>query len=189
MKKPKISYKKIYSCNPATGAYLIEVSLDKYEDLFNEWDPAPFKRRDMDPDLHNFLETCESDIPDHEAIEIHFVLPAAVENTLKEENARTGLSNYFAYEMASLHGDLRREIKRSGMYLLIAIGLLFLATLLGRVTQAPFGFSVLKEGITIGAWVFTWEAISTFFFRRFKMIRHKKQWARLSRCPVYFQKK
>lgn len=33
--------KKIYRQNPDTGAFLIETKLDRYEDIFNEWDPAP----------------------------------------------------------------------------------------------------------------------------------------------------
>ena len=39
---------KFYQVDPATGAFLVEVALDRYEDVFNEWDPAPYKRRDLD---------------------------------------------------------------------------------------------------------------------------------------------
>ena len=189
MKKPKINYKKIYRTNPETGAYIIGVSLDKYEDLFNEWDPAPFKRKDMDPDLRQFLSTCETDIPDLEPIELCFELPESGFNQTKEENAMTGLANYFEYEVASIQNELRRINKRTAIHLLIAIALLSLTTILNQDMEAPMLFNIFKEGVTIGAWVFTWEAISTFFFGRIKIVRRKKQWMRLSQTPITFKSK
>ncbi len=49
---------KIYERDKATGAYIISVAIDKYTDIFNEWDPAPFRKRDIDQDLRYFLEDC-----------------------------------------------------------------------------------------------------------------------------------
>ena len=36
---------RLYDRNEATGAYIIKVAVDHYADFFNEWDPAPFRRR------------------------------------------------------------------------------------------------------------------------------------------------
>lgn len=46
--------KKIYEKNTNTGNYIIEVSLNKYTDIFNDWDNSPLPKRDLDPDLDFF---------------------------------------------------------------------------------------------------------------------------------------
>ena len=53
-KKKKNYLKQIYKMNPDTKAYIIEVSLIDYNEIFNGWDPSPIKRRDLDPDLISF---------------------------------------------------------------------------------------------------------------------------------------
>ena len=37
-----------FDTDSETGAYIIDVDLDDYSDIFNEWVP-PFKRIDLDP--------------------------------------------------------------------------------------------------------------------------------------------
>lgn len=53
---------KIYERNPENGNFIIEISLDNYAEIFNEWDHAPFKRKDINPELLNFLEDSIDDI-------------------------------------------------------------------------------------------------------------------------------
>ena len=43
MRKRKKYYQDIYEYDPKRNAYIIEVSLDVYEEIFDDWDPAPFK--------------------------------------------------------------------------------------------------------------------------------------------------
>jgi len=74
-KKKKNYLKQIYKMNPDTNAYIIEVSLIDYNEIFNGWDPSPIKRRDVDPELISFLEECDSDIPLEFPLELMFYLP------------------------------------------------------------------------------------------------------------------
>lgn len=53
----------MYLIDQVSHAYMIEVALDQYTDIFSEWDPAPFKRRDLDSDLKLYLEECSEEIP------------------------------------------------------------------------------------------------------------------------------
>lgn len=77
----KIDYlQKIYDKNPVTGNYIIEVALDKYTDVFNDWDHASYKKRDMDPDLAYFLEDCADDIPSKHKFDICFYVPKEVKD-------------------------------------------------------------------------------------------------------------
>lgn len=43
MKKDTL-FSEVYALDKSINRYMIEIALDQYEDIFNEWDPAPFKR-------------------------------------------------------------------------------------------------------------------------------------------------
>lgn len=70
---------------------MIEIALDSYADIFNEWDPAPFKRRDLDPDLQLYLVESSSEIPRKYAIELCFRLPVGKRDQSMETESQNGL--------------------------------------------------------------------------------------------------
>lgn len=63
MKKKKSSIVNYYNTNPDTSAYMIEISLDEYSELFNGWDASPLRRRDLEPELLDYIEQCGAEIP------------------------------------------------------------------------------------------------------------------------------
>jgi len=42
---------KIYEKDEATNSFVISVTIDNYADIFNELDPAPFRKRDLNQEL------------------------------------------------------------------------------------------------------------------------------------------
>jgi hypothetical protein len=54
---------QVYDKDSDTDAYVINIVVKRYEDIFNNLDPSPFKRRDLNSNLISFLEDCSSDIP------------------------------------------------------------------------------------------------------------------------------
>ncbi len=178
--------KKIYQQNPDTGAFLIEVALDRYEEVFNEWDPAPYKSRDLNPDLRHYLEDSADDIPLRKSIELLFKAPAQLYDNAKECNTREGLATYLACAVDTEQSNLRRLHNQSLIDLGVAIVLLTAVAYVSRVQDDRLLLLVLRDGLTIGAWVFTWELISLFCFRRFTLRRELKKWKRLAGSVVQF---
>jgi len=163
MKTSDAGLKKIYQQNPDTGAFLIETALDRYEDIFNEWDPAPYKRRDLNPDLLRYLEDSSGDIPLHKPVELLFKAPVQAYDHAKEYSAREGLSTYLACDVDAARKNLQRLHRRSLVNLCVAAALLTSAIWVSRIQNGSLLMAVLREGLTIGSWVFTWELISLFF--------------------------
>ena len=186
MKTSDVGLKKIYQQNPDTGAFLIETALDRYEDIFNEWDPAPYKRRDLNPDLRRYLEDSSNDIPLRNKVELLFKAPVQVYNDAKECSTREGLATYLVCEVDASRKILHRLHRLSLINLCVAAILLTAVTWIGRIEDGTLLIAVLREGLTIGSWVFTWELISLFFFRRFKFRRELKKWKRLASADVSF---
>lgn len=186
MKKADAGLKKSYQQNPDTSAFLIEVALDRYEDIFNEWDPAPYKRRDLNPELRYYLEDSSGDIPLRDTVELLFKAPVQIYSDQKESSVREGFATYLAGEVDTARKNLRRLRRLSLINLCVAAALLTAVTQMSRIQNSTLLMTVLREGLTIGSWVFAWELISLFFFRRFELRRELKKWKRLARAEVSF---
>ena len=48
-------FQKLYKFDKKSKTYLIEVSLDDYDDVFDDWDPSPFKKRDIEDEFSDFI--------------------------------------------------------------------------------------------------------------------------------------
>lgn len=185
-KNTDTALRRIYRQNPETGAFLIEVALDRYEEVFNEWDPAPYKRRDLNPDLRRYLEDSSADIPLRQPVEILFQAPEKIQTPDKEARAREGISTYLSCLVDSVGREFQRLYRTALIYLGAAVCLLTATAYMTGTGQDSLLITVIRDGLTIGSWVFTWELISLFFFQRFDLHRERKKWSRLARAEVHF---
>lgn len=179
-------FAEIYAIDPDTHRYMIEIALDQYADVFNEWDPAPFKRRSLDPDLELYLEGSSEEIALKHPIELYFTIPAEIQDEKVEQETRDGLKNSFAFKLYLL----RRELKKINAHMInnIVLGFLFLwvGALFSRQFAAGF-LSLLAEALFIGGWVFLWEAVSIFFFTNREIYHRYRIYQRLHHAPILFQ--
>ena len=162
MEKDKL-FNENYAMDSSTNLYMIEVGLARYADIFSDWDPAPFKRRDIDPDLQAYLERSSDEIPWKNPIELCFIIPAEIYDQQLETEARKGLENSCAFKLYLLKKERKKINTR--IFLFILFGFIFLgvaATASEKVVDIIW-LSTLVEGLSISGWVLLWEAISLFF--------------------------
>ncbi|SKA96686.1 hypothetical protein SAMN05443428_12213 [Caloramator quimbayensis] len=179
--------KKIYERNPDTGNYIIEVSLNKYTDIFNDWDNAPFQKRDLDPDLDFFLRSCSYDIPFKHDIEICFYISNEVRNEEAERLIALKLKNYYSFYLRGEIRVLRQSYRRVALYAFISFSLLFLALVLEKQFESNIFLNTALQGFNIGGWVLLWEAISFLISKRKDIINDINVFERYVHCDVYFK--
>ncbi len=188
--KPKPDEKvleKIYERDKDTGAFIISVAIEKYVDVFNELDSAPWRRRDLDHDLRLFLEDCSSDIPLRYDIILQFDVSNEQQDLVKEEKIRAGLKTYFSFVQNSLRNKLRNSFQRSALYAVAAFFLLFVSYSLRNEVIDNALLTTLVDGIGIGGWVFLWESISTLAFTSREAQDMLKQYQRFSTAQIRFR--
>lgn len=180
-------FSEIYSIDAATNCYMIEIGLDQYADIFSEWDPAPFKRRSLDPDLELYLEGSSEEIPAQYPVELCFTLPLGTRNEHLEAESRQGLHNSFAFKQYLLS----KQLKRTNVQILrfVAIGFIFLgvATSFSQKVEAVVLLSTFVEGLFIIGWVFLWEAVSLFLFTNRELHQQCRTYHRLQNAPIIFR--
>lgn len=178
---------KIYEKNSDTGNFIIPVSLDKYNDIFNDWDSAPFKKRDIDPDLARFLEDCADDIPVKYGIDVVFHVSNQQKDETREQMLVSIFRTYYSFYYVGQMKVLKSSYRSIAQYVITAfVFLTFIYMARNIERERVFLSTILMSGIEIGAWVFLWEAIS-FFFKKGDITDKIKKYKRFSECNIFFK--
>ena len=188
MKPKKSDYlQKIYEKNRTTGHYVIQVALDKYNDIFNDWDNAPFKKRDMDPDLAIFLENCFEEIPDKYGVDICFYLPKEGKDVNREESLIAGIKTYYSFYLHQEIKVLKSNYHKIFNYVVASLSLLAVSVFLSTTVGDNIFLGTIQQGFNIGGWVFLWEVISMVFFRGREVSSEISKYQRFLSSLIYFR--
>lgn len=178
---------RLYDRNEATGAYIIKIAVDHYSDFFNEWDPAPFRRRDLDQDLINYLQESSEDIPLKHPLELQIDMPGAEREPELELRVRDGLDTYFDFVMLSLKKSVEGTYKRAMLYAGIFAACISSSLYLSRILPEHIVVDTFIEGLSIGGWVFLWEALDRIAFKNRETRQRIRMYKRLEEAPIRFR--
>lgn len=184
----KKSYlKKIYRYNEDEKSYIIDVSLDYYQELFNDWDASPIRKKDLDPDLVMYLEAASHEIPRKSNIEVSFSIPLNEKNEEKEKKAIAGIKTNFSTALYFTRKELNYSLRKIILFILLGFIFILTAYLIQNKIALTIGFDVLIEGLFIGGWVLLWEAFSLFFFSMYELRKQKSMYMRFLNASIVFE--
>lgn len=183
----KHEYTNLYNKNEETKAYIIEVSLEDYSELFNGWDASPLRRKDLEPELLDYLEQAATEIPIKEKVELVFYLPFGMRDLDKEQKSITGIKNNYKVVMFFIQKTLRMNYRQLATYIMLSILFLIGAYILRNVTDLELLMSIAIEGLFIGGWFLLWEAFSLFFFTSHETRIRRKIFQRFMDSEIYFK--
>jgi hypothetical protein len=180
---------RFYTLNPITGDYIIEIALNEYTDIFNSWDLSSHEIRDFDSELKLFLEECSNDIDLQHKIILRINVKDQYEDEKLEETIRESFRNYFNYSIILSDKILIKRRKQSGFYILLSTFFLFLTMLLqNRINDNVF-LGLIFHSLTVGGWIFLWEAFSILFIQSIEPRKKRKLYKRLLLSPIMFKTK
>lgn len=188
MRKIESMLDKIYEKNQSTGNYIIEVALKNYAEIFNDWDNAPYKRKDINPELLSFLEDSIDDIPMKHAIDISFFLSSEDRNEERERVISSWFRTFYTFYIEIEKSKINRIVLNALFYIVISAVLLTLSYF-GVLYRNSIVAYTITEIVIVGGWVFLWEAISRLTFDvkvNRKLITNYK---RFINAPIVFRYK
>jgi hypothetical protein len=166
----------------------IEIRVDKIEQLFDSFDPLPFRDKDLDHDAEEFIVGWARELPNHDPLDVVVHLPAGEASQLTEDELATAFHRYFDYRSVIIGRELR-ELFRIGR-LSLAIGLAVLAgCLLARSAitnlsgEGEFA-DIVGEGLVILGWVANWKPLEIFLYDWWPVARRRNLYRRLARASV-----
>ena len=164
---------QFYTIDSESGDYIIEIALKSYDDIFNNWDSSVYNIRDLDSSLKSFLEECSYDIDTRRNIVLRFNMQNQQRDHSMERNIETGIRNYCKYflHVQKMHFAARR--KRTIIYILVSLTLTLVSAGLQSVVHNKIINDLILLGLTVGGWVFLWEAFSLLFIQSSDLRRRK----------------
>jgi hypothetical protein len=182
----KEDYKLCYEYNAESGNYIIDVKLKSFHNFYHDWDNTPNYYRSIHPELVGYLNECSQEIPLKESIEIRFDLDQKAETPGKEKTLMKSYTYYFRYLLRNQMKRIKRVYRQTIFSIIFALILLSLANLLDHYLTETILSSTIITGITVGGWVFMWEAFYTLGFLRPDQRNRIKETQRLLDAPIIF---
>jgi hypothetical protein len=165
------------------GEPCVDVRLSKLEQLFDNRDPAPFRERDLDPDLVEYLLEAGEDLGAHETFRIVFWL----EKPCQPGEIEVAFRAHFEYEIDRLERRQRRQRRIGQVALLLGgallVALLSLAQLVALVFTGSIG-AALREGLLIAGWVVIWRPVELLLYDWIPVCRERRVMQRLLAMPI-----
>ena len=170
------------------GHRIIEIRVAELRQLFNAIDPSPFRERDLDPRVEQFIVEWSADFPAHAplALVVHLERTAVAADEVRI--LREAVSEYFGQRAIATRRNLRDLFRRGRISLAIALAFLTTSIVIGDAIAAYFRESrlaeVTREGFLIGGWVAMWRPIEVFLYDWWPIRAEARLFDRLSKMPV-----
>lgn len=165
------------------GEPCIDVRVRSIEQIFDNRDPAPFRERDLDPDLAEYLVDAGEDLVGIDRIRVVFWVdrpctPAEVEQAFRA---------HFEGELERLRRGRQRH-RRTGqialaLAIVIVIALVTASQLVGNALGGTLGTG-LKEGLVISSWVVMWRPVEVLIYDWIPIRHQRKALAKLLAATV-----
>jgi hypothetical protein len=149
------------------GKRWIEVRVKSAQQLFDSRDPAPFRERDLDDDFVEYIVSSAREFSYSTPLKIVIYIEDNEAKDLPKASIREAIHSYLTYQIDLQRGNLKTFMKRSQVYLLIGILVLFICLTFSQRVQVPINqgpIDILREGLIIFGWVSMWKPIELILY-------------------------
>lgn len=166
----------------------IEVRVDRIGQLFESFDPMPFRERDLDRNAEEYIVGWARELPRRDRLRILVHMPAAEAAHENAADLHGAFRRFFRYRAEAMTGNLA-ELFRIGRYSL-CVGLAVLAScvLIARYLPLLPGARhygpLAQEGLVILGWVANWRPIEIFLYDWWPLVRRRNLFVRLADAEV-----
>jgi hypothetical protein len=177
------------ACDPIpANSVIIEVRVADLRQLFNAIDPAPFRERDLDPKVEEFIVEWSREVPNDRPLALHVRLERAARAPDEPAVLRDAVREYFRQRATSSRRRLARLFRNGRISLVIGLAsltaLIGVAEFISRWASADGMGSVLHESLLIGGWVAMWRPLEVFLYDWWPIRADIRLFDRLANMPV-----
>lgn len=169
------------------GNLLIEVTVDKIEELYNDFDRnAPFRKRDLDQEFVDYLIDCAEELL-KEDYKILFTVKDKLDE-YKQSRIIKSIDNYFHYLVVLEKKNIRQMLFRAFVLFIIGLIILISSVLLAKKVQNTNSIvlDIINQGLTVAAWVSLWESIATFLIEWVPRLKKIKVFKSIIKSKLIF---
>lgn len=169
-------------------ANIISLRIDTTEQLFNNFDPAPFRERELDPQAERYiLSNCE-DLPLNQSVWLEIYIPADKLQLVDAQQLEQTIRHHFVTQTEDKAAELKKGLRLGRKGLLIGFLIFLVCTLTGLALMAAFPNSrfilTLEQSLVVFAWVLLWRPVEILTYDRWPLKNEYQQLKRLTQISV-----
>lgn len=166
------------------GEHCVDVRLSSDARLFDNRDPAPFRERDLDPGVVEYLLDAAEDLAPNGPFRVVFWFPEQP----RTDDVTAAVRAHLEYELERLVRTRRRQRRTGQVALVIALGLLLALQAIAQLAIARLPASsardAFKEGLVILSWVVLWRPVDVLVYDWLPVRRQRRLLERLLAAPI-----
>ena len=167
---------------------LIEVRVEKAAQLFHTLDPFPFRERDLDQDVEDYIVGWARELPRSDPISIVVYLSDIEFKAGAGSYVGEAFGRYFTNRSVAVQHDLNElfRIGRKSLAIGIAILIGCLASahmVAGYLSDASLK-NIVGESFLILGWVANWRPLEIFLYDWWPVAQRQRLYHRLAGAPV-----
>jgi hypothetical protein len=154
------------------GQPILDVRVESMEQLFDNRDPAPFRDRDLDPALVEYLLDGARDLASETPLRVEIWM-----RTSPSTDVPHAVRTYFQHEIDRTNRRRREQVRTGLTGLAIAMAvvmvLIVVAGIVERRLTGTFG-TLLREALVISGWVLMWRPLDVLVYDRIAWLRNRR---------------
>ncbi|MFN3522686.1 MAG: hypothetical protein ACK4YQ_10595 [Phenylobacterium sp.] len=166
----------------------IEIKVREIGRLFHALDPLPFRERDLDSAVEEYVVGWARELPTTQPIEIVVHLPREEAERKEAGEIAGAIHNYFAYRSQATRNELRELFRVGRASVLIGVAVLAISVVVAGFAETLAGEGrlgrFLHESLLIFGWVANWRPIQIFLYDWWPLARRRALYDRLARAEV-----
>lgn len=169
------------------GKHLIEIKVRSPQQLFDARDPSPFRERDLDDDLVEYVVASAREIPSDDAIRIVIYVSEPEGKELNKIAIRDAIHEFLTYKIEIQHSELRAFLRRAQKFMVLGMVTLIMCLSFAQsmtVPTPPGWIGILREGLVIFGWVSVWKPIELFMFDWYPLYEMRRLFIRLQSAEI-----
>lgn len=166
----------------------IAIRVRSISQLFNSFDPSPFREKDLDNDVEEFLVGWVRDLPPAAPFRIVVHLPA--EEAAKPDASEIGaaFAHYFRYRAQVSARELRELLRIGWRSLIIGVVVLVICLVASQVAAKTIANTtvarVVEESLIIVGWVANWRPLEIYLYDWWPIVRRMRLFRRIAAAHV-----
>jgi len=165
----------------------IDLRVQDIGQLWHTLDPLPFRERDLDSAVEEFLVSWVSEIAAKGAVGIVVRLPKAEAEREEAGHVGDAIRNYFHYRSEVVGHELRELFRVGRASLAVGVAVLAACTVVAQIAarglEPPLG-RFFEEGLIILGWVANWHPLQIFLYGWQPLLRRRRLYQRLADAEV-----
>ena len=176
-------YKKV------DGMVLLEIKLSSIMQLFNSFDPAPFREKELDSAAEEYIVDAVEDFPAKTLFKMIIYLPPELVDTEQAKNIPPAIHNHFKYKMLVSDRKFRSQFRHGRTSLVIglsflSINLIARQFIISSNLGSLFIAQLLSDALLVFGWAAMWEPITVLLYDLQPIYRKKNVYRRISEMDI-----